>query len=395
MIWTKGMTFMKMVYTNANILYNPVRIAAFDLDDTLIHVVKSNLTKCSIVNQSVFEKIKNLIDTNYIIVIFTNQSGMTKPTFNMDQWKKNVENLVKSITKHCDKYYVAIYVAKSNDIYRKPNIAMYNLMKDDLLDGYQFRNMRISVKSFYCGDAAGRSKASEVKKSIYGKSTKGDFSDSDYRFALNIGLKFITPDTFYIGSDKQTPTIKGFNPFDYLKNNLNMDRNAEDSESIFKPRKKELILMVGWPASGKSNYAQNYIVSQNYCRLNLDQIKSQKILLDKLDQLLKAGKSVVVDNTNLDVVTRYSYIALATKYKYKHIRAIIMTTSIDLAIHLNNVRHIYSDGTIAKIPDIVYNISKKKYIEPGIYEGFDKIDKVNMIINPTDRKWEKCFKIYS
>lgn len=40
-------------------------------------------------------------------------------------------------------------------------------------------------KSFYCGDAAGRLKTSSTPK---------DFSDSDLKFALNIGLPFLTPE---------------------------------------------------------------------------------------------------------------------------------------------------------------------------------------------------------
>ena len=38
------------------------------------------------------------------------------------------------------------------------------------------------VKSFYCGDAAGRKDGKHK-----------DFSDSDLKFALNVGLEFLTP----------------------------------------------------------------------------------------------------------------------------------------------------------------------------------------------------------
>ncbi len=41
-------------------------------------------------------------------------------------------------------------------------------------------------KSFYCGDAAGR---------VKGK--KKDFSDSDYKFALNINITFFTPEMLF------------------------------------------------------------------------------------------------------------------------------------------------------------------------------------------------------
>ena len=44
--------------------------------------------------------------------------------------------------------------------------------------------------SFYCGDAAGRPARNGVKK---------DFSDADMRFAAKIGMKFHTPESFFLG----------------------------------------------------------------------------------------------------------------------------------------------------------------------------------------------------
>ena len=44
--------------------------------------------------------------------------------------------------------------------------------------------------SFYCGDAAGRPARNGVKK---------DFSDADLQFGAKIGLKFHTPESFFLG----------------------------------------------------------------------------------------------------------------------------------------------------------------------------------------------------
>lgn len=44
--------------------------------------------------------------------------------------------------------------------------------------------------SFYCGDAAGRPKTDLKPK---------DFSDSDLKFAREIGVKFHTPESLFLG----------------------------------------------------------------------------------------------------------------------------------------------------------------------------------------------------
>lgn len=68
------------------------------------------------------------------------------------------------------------------DIYRKPNIGMYQVVEKL----YRDKGYGIDIdKSVFVGDAAGRLGSGAKRK---------DHSNTDYQFALNAGLKFVTPE---------------------------------------------------------------------------------------------------------------------------------------------------------------------------------------------------------
>ena len=66
-----------------------------------------------------------------------------------------------------------MFIASSEDDYRKPGTSMWELLSDKQNGG-----VKINLKeSFFCGDAAGRKDGKHK-----------DFSDSDLKFALNVGI---------------------------------------------------------------------------------------------------------------------------------------------------------------------------------------------------------------
>ncbi len=399
MDWSETNNYLKALDNKLPELSEPVRVAGFDLDDTIIHCPrgKKKEEKWKFLNLDIKKKIAKLVKNKYIIVFFTNQSGMSRgKNFDKPQWRKAMEELEKSLVSDIanNKYYFAVYVAKNYDLYRKPNLGLWELMKQDLKDEFNQDKIRISSKSFFCGDAAGRTSASPYKKKLYPSSNKGDFSDTDIKFAMNIGIKFLTPEEFFMKDPpKMQHKLLGVDPKKMLTEIL-----ENDNEYEFKPRTKEMIIMIGQPGSGKSEYVKKCILPHGYVHINQDECKSKAKCIALTKEALKKNKSVVIDNTNPNIETRNTYTSLAIDSGYKHIRAIVMNTDDAIAKHLNNVRHIYSNGTVPKVNDIAYSIFKKIYIKPLKTEHFDKIESVDFIFDPEqldDPLWKKFFLRWS
>lgn len=397
MDWSETNSYVKGIINTLDELYDPIRVASFDLDDTLIHRPKkrSGNQKWQLIDSSISEKMADLVEKEFIIIIFTNQGGMgMNKNFDKLNWRKAVNELVINFTSKIkdNKFYFAIYAAKNYDMYRKPNIGMWEQMKKDLKDEFGLEKIRISKNSFFCGDAAGRSTPGYLKKKLYPSSKNGDFSDTDYKFALNIGIKFITPETFFGRSSPKLPNkLSGIDPREIIK-------SVSDFEYNFVPRKKEMIIMVGPPGSGKTEFVKKYILPHEYVHINQDTCRTQTKCLRETIKSLEEKKSIVIDNTNPDVPSRMKYTTLAMEYGYKHIRAIIINTDLALAKHLNNTRHIYSEGIIPKISEIVYAIYRKNFSKPQKSENFDKIETIDFIFDIDkldDPLWKKIFMRWS
>lgn len=83
----------------------------------------------------------------------------------------------------------------SADAHRKPSPLMWQIFCKSVNQGEE---IDIS-QSFYCGDAAGRP-ATETRKK--------DHSADDKMFAQNIGLKFQTPESFFLGEPELATKVQ-------------------------------------------------------------------------------------------------------------------------------------------------------------------------------------------
>lgn len=92
--------------------------------------------------------------------------------------------------------------------------------------------------------------------------------------------------------------------------------------------------MVGGPGSGKSHVAIKYL--KDYQHINRDKLGSWQKCVAAMEKALSLGKSVVIDNTNPDVLSRQRYIEVAKEKKIP-VRCFLMTTSAEHAKHNNRV----------------------------------------------------------
>jgi bifunctional polynucleotide phosphatase/kinase len=409
---------------------DPIRVAAFDLDDTIIIKEKKYLdTGFKLLDEYTIDIIKKYMINNYAIAIFSNQSTFNNKSIEYQNiWTNNLINLVNKLCYGLDNHCVHCYVSLSDNFYRKPNIGMWNLFFDCLVKlkkkqdpSANDNSIRISRSSFFCGDAAGRIWPSKIVQKLH-KYCKKDFADSDRKFALNIGLNFFTPDEFYsISPNNNGATwnqvrkliakpfdgipyeLSGFNPEKYLRNIDN--GNIEDNEQ-FIPRHNELIILIALPASGKTTFYNNYVKQYNYTYINFDTERYTNTSITKLlTHCVNNNKSAIIDNTNCDKSVRKKYIDIWRSVSV-NVRAIYFDVDKDLSMHLNNVRHTYDMLYLKgikpvpllnkKINAIAYHKIFKKFEKPSYTEGYNLIQTKQFKIDATylaDEKWLSVFKL--
>ena len=159
---------------------------------------------------------------------------------------------------------------------------------------------------------------------------------------------------------------------------------SEQTQSFINPScVQEMILFVGYPASGKTSFFKKHLEPNSYCHVNRDILGSWQKCVSKCKEYLEAGKSVAVDNTNPDVESRSRYIEVAKKFG-KPVRCFQFMTSIHHAKHNNRFRELTKNDNTAKVNDMVFNIYKSKFKEPSCDEGFSEIVKIEFCPYFTD-----------
>lgn len=373
--WTKITTELGVyLYGRTRDIENKTCVAVFDLDYTIIKTKSGRKfpkdeSDWDYLFECIPHKLKDIHFDDYNIVIISNQNKLLDPSKNKDsQFKIKLQNIVSNLKIPCE-----ILVAIEDDGYRKPYPGLW--------DAYRTMNNNNLEDSFYCGDAAGRPAGWAPKM-------KADFSCSDRKFALNCSLKFKTPEEFFLDVEEQPFSFgeKSWNPGSL---DIDVKMFTPSSPPLILKSVQEMVILVGYPASGKSSFA-NFFEQNGYKIICQDILKTKPKCKKACVEFLKEGHSVVIDSTNPDIESRKFYTQLA---KGIQIRCLYFNVSFEMAFHINRFRSIISDRT--KVPIIVYRIFKKKFQMPELSEGFTEIKIANFVPQFKHKKSMNLFMCWS
>ncbi|KAJ9105946.1 hypothetical protein QFC19_003280 [Naganishia cerealis] len=286
---------------------NKIKIAIYDLDGTLIQP----------------------------------KSGARFPKDARD-WKWWDPNVKAKLAEVRDKQVLA---ATAKDEYRKPGIGLYEL----LLNLYESKGLEIDIEnSFYVGDAAGRA---------------GDHNDTDRKFAVNAGLTFYTPEQYFSIKDAGFQPFKGFDATAALEATKNLPLVTPANTPIIPASTKEIVLFVGYPASGKTSFYNKYFKPHGYVHVNQDSLKTR-------DKCLAMVRESMTFGANGCVVASYQ-----------------------LAKHNNFYRSWVMPNVPPKerrsiLPETAFIGFKNALQEPDETEGFDEIRRVNFKFEGTQEERE-------
>jgi bifunctional polynucleotide phosphatase/kinase len=349
------------------------KIAAFDMDGTLIRT-KSGLVFAKSradwewLYPEVPKKLANLHQNGYRIIIFTNQNGISKGHAKADEIKGKIMDIIEAL-----KIPIIVFIATDKDKYRKPRTSLWEYMIQSCNSGMN------PSEAIFVGDAAGRGPDGKLRP-------KKDFSSSDRGFAVNIGIDFQTPEEYFLGHPPAPFKWDGIDPKSFLKK----DQKLCTGDMPLTLSKQELVIFVGFPASGKSTFAKKYLIPKGYVHVNQDTLKSKDKCLSATKKALEEGKSVVVDNTNPSAAVRAEYMKLA-KSKKITARCFWFNASYELANHMNKFREEQTNGSHKAVPTIGYNMYKSKFEEPTKEEGFVEVKKINFVPEFSSKQDEALF----
>ena len=133
---------------------------------------------------------------------------------------------------------------------------------------------------------------------------------------------------------------------------------------------KKVIMMMGYPGSGKTTYINNSFTGKEYTIIHGDDHKTESKMRKAFISALQSQDSsnIVLDATHASKVKRLVFISIAKQYT-NDISLIHMNTSLETSLKRNFER--VGDKQVPRIALFTY---RKRFEEPSIEEGFSNIE---------------------
>ena len=128
----------------------------------------------------------------------------------------------------------------------------------------------------------------------------------------------------------------------------------------------ELVILVGLPGSGKTSFFQ-WRFAATHVHVSKDLMHRGARQLSLIDDSLRAGRSVVVDNTSPRVADRAPLIAAARRHGAR-VAGYVLDTPRGECLTRNRLR----EGR-ARVPDVAVHVAAKRMQLPTREEGFDEL----------------------
>ncbi|KAF7558421.1 hypothetical protein G7046_g5745 [Stylonectria norvegica] len=341
------------------------KIAAFDLDSTLITTSSgkkhgNTASDWKWWHNQVPGRLRELYqDEGYRVVILSNQAGLTLhfdakykgPKANANKRVSDFKQKCSAVLSSLD-LPTSVFAATERDIYRKPRTGMWK----ELCEDYDIREEDVDLEnSIFVGDAGGRIA----------------------NFAHNVGIKYQTPEEFFLG-EKPRDFVRDMDLVDYPL--CKQDQQAPDmTDKIFERRNdKDIVLFCGPPGAGKSTFYWKYLKPLGYERINQDTLKSRDKCVQVAKEHLDQGNSITVDNTNAGQDTRAMWIELAKEYSIP-IRCVWFRTPLQLCEHNDAVRslnQVMNPESRQGLPKVAFTSFATRYKTPHVNEGFQDLVEV-------------------